>query len=352
MKGLKASEALLCPAFEPMSQKVTVLSELNGFIKKLKNKKMKEFQEKAAKNSPLIIGGQGAWNKLFEPVVLEEFGLGINNHDITSFVSLLRIIRNILQHPESKNSMLAICGNSEPSTEEVLTPLLQRFPWFYPHALYCLHTHFEHQPSKPIPELMLSCYQPFEDLVCQRQNPQPLQENGIIILQYESLHGCARERLVALRVPKSCVVLSDLEPQVAELTNQLRSKLDADDEIPITEHIFKCKAKTMKQPFAPTFGCKKSMEEGQEKVMVPEGSLIQILKPEVRVEFPQKGQQVSMPFKEYQTVKVIKGFALKNACKGCAFKNLVVSFDGTTLRDDQRIADLEFTKNSFVVNSR
>ena len=100
-------------------QRVTVLSELNGLAKKLNKSKLREFQEKAAQNSRLVIGGRGAWNKLLDPIVIEEFGLGINNHDITSFASLLRMIRNILQHPESKGTMMAVCGMLEPSSEEI-----------------------------------------------------------------------------------------------------------------------------------------------------------------------------------------------------------------------------------------
>ena len=125
--------------------------------------------------------------------------------------------------------------------------------------------------------------------------------------------------------------------------------MEAGVDLPISDYIIKCEGKTLKNPFASMVGSKKPTEAKEGKVMVPEGSIIRVLKPEVQVEFPQKGCQVVMPFKEYQTVKVIKGFALKNFHKRCSFKDLVVSFDSVILSDDQRIANLEFTNYNLVV---
>ena len=95
--------------YEPFAKKVTMLSEFNAFIRKeQKNASFRSLRQKVEANSRLVIGGQGAWSKLLVPIVLEEYGSGMNTHDITSIISLLRIVRNIIQHPEHKKSMLAM----------------------------------------------------------------------------------------------------------------------------------------------------------------------------------------------------------------------------------------------------
>ena len=352
-RGLTASDALLCPTFEPMSQKVTVLSELNGLIKKLKKneKNMSQFKVKAAKNGRLVIGGQGAWNKLLEPVVMEEFGLDRNNHDITSFVSLLRIIRNILQHPEAKDTMMAICGKLEPNSEEILVPLLQRFPWFYPHSLFSLHRHIDHQPSRPLPSLFTSCYSEFEDLVCeygiQRQALQPLQTKSYYTVQYDCVVGSESQQLVALDNPQSCIYPN--EGDIARTMAMLREKAGDSGTLPLGKHVIKFNGKVQKEPFA--LKNKSLGDQGKPQVSVPEGTVVAVMKPEIQIEIPQKGLKDIIPILPYQTSKIIKGFAVKKTKKEWLYKDLIVSWDGATLTDDQLIVELDFTRKCFVVKN-
>ena len=62
---------------------------------------------------------------------MHEFGLGFNNYDITSFVDLLRLIRNVLQHgQENPKSMAALTGIKNPSSEAVFAFFQIHFPFF------------------------------------------------------------------------------------------------------------------------------------------------------------------------------------------------------------------------------
>ena len=183
---------------------------------------------------------------------------------------------------------------------------------------------------------------------------QPLQEDSGLIVQYDSLNGSARQRLIVQESPRSCVILSDLEVKTTEITSLLRARLgDEEENLPFDQYIMKCDRKTIKNPFSATAGPQNSKRnEEQGKVFIAEGMTIRVMKPELLVEFPQEGKQEKMRFMQYQTVKVIKGFALKKFCKGCSFKNLIVSLDGVSLSDDQKIADIDFTQNSFTVGIR
>ena len=79
------------------------MEELNAYLKQIKCEKGSQKRENALAdlekveiNSPLVIGGMGAWTQKFSAELLDEFAS--NNgygYDITTFADLLRMIRNI-----------------------------------------------------------------------------------------------------------------------------------------------------------------------------------------------------------------------------------------------------------------
>ena len=317
-RGLTANEALNCtPTFESLGDKSTLLSELNAFMKQPTSKKVSTLVNKAAENVNLIIGGQGAWNKLLDPIIIEDYASGINTRQTDSFLSLLRIIRNIIQHPEHKNSMLALCGKPEPSLEEILAPLLVTFPWFYPHAWYCASRFFDTERTQSWAKVFISSYKDFEDYACNHglanKTLAPLQELSYVTFQYKRFSESQSEQLITSDTPKSCIILNDLRPQIIEMLSKFQIAAGETTICPPEELIFRCNERGLMNPFQKMAVKKPELgnfteEYFQEKMFIPEGSIVQIFKPEIQMEFPQTGQIEKMAFKPLHNIKAIKGY--------------------------------------------
>ena len=146
-QGMTAAQGLNSAAFETLEQKHTLLGELNSCFKELKPNKDAKTQEilnAAEENAWLVIGQQGSWNKLFHVELLKSFALTGGGYKITSFVDLLRVIRNILQHHQENPKAITTAFDlpTMPSIQRVLQLFLDQFPYLYPHAYCCYHELF------------------------------------------------------------------------------------------------------------------------------------------------------------------------------------------------------------------
>ena len=294
-------------------------------------------------------GGQGAWNMLFPPVVIREYGMANNTRNITSFACLLRIIRNVLQHPEHERSMRALTGNRRPSPDEILAAFLEKFPWLYPHALYYADRFREAGRPRLAADLFLTAYRDLENFAC-RQGMQlgslaPLQDGSYLHFEYESIHGVRSERVRLLPQPVSCIALNSVRPAVEAFVTRCRQQMDNDDEnddaLPLTDHLFRCAGEAMRNPFDGIDG----------QVFVPEGVTIQVLKPEVRLEFPQLRTTMKMPIRHTYNVKAIKGHVTEHVWPGAYF-DVVVFWEERILGNEEKLADFDFVHGSFVVRNQ
>ena len=329
--GMSAADALLAPAFHSSDQKMSLLSELNASFKMQKKGKKVEDAEK---NAALVIGGAGAWNRKIDETVMEEFGTGMNNHDITSFVDLLRFVRNILQHGhENTTSMVAMCGEVKPSPEKILEYFMTRFPFFYPHSCLCFYQD-EDQPEE-MSKLYLSTVQEFEAFSNDYEKPNHLVPNGTVTVTCTSLDTTANWT-IPLKHKKSSVELSHV---VEEVTQQLA---DLEEDILPKDLVVKRKGKIMQNTFSGA-SSKKTRE------YFSENSTIDLFKPEMAVAFPCMGdQQIRWKFASHFTVKAAFGL-VKKMQKGVSAKDVEVFFEERKLDDDQAIADLDFLKHPLVV---
>ena len=211
---------------------------------------------------------------------------------------------------------MALCGNLEPSLEEILTPFLSTFPWFYPHAWYCASRFFDRERTKSWAKVFATSYKEFENYVCNHglvnQTLAPLQQRSYVTLQYKCVGGSQSEKLVASDKPKSCVILKDLRPQIFEMVSRFQVSAEEASICPPQELIFRCNGRGLANPFLKITPKNPhlvgSAIVSEEKIFIPEGSVIQILKPEIQMEFPQMGLIEKMGFKPLYNIKAIKGY--------------------------------------------
>ena len=341
---------------------------------------MQKIAKESTENASLVIGGKGAWNKLIDPIIIEEYGTGINTQNIVSYLSLLRIIRNIIQHPEHLDSMMALCGKAEPSAEEILAPFLLTFPWFYPHSYYCASQLFDSGRTQAWSRIFLASFKEFEDFVCSQglanQSIAPLQTQSFLAFEYECSDETQSAHLVALDSPRSCVVFNNLRSQIAEMMMRLQATAGETNQPPLDQLIFRYNGRELKNPFWVPKAIKSHQAGAQEAanrvrdevvspskrstwtqtskndiekdIFLPEGVGIQILKPEVQMYFPQLNQLEKMAFRSTHNVKAIKGFAIAHVWKDSKGK-LKVTWNGRILRDKDKLVDFDFVNQSFEV---
>ena len=250
-EGLTPREALLTPPFQNEMKKKFLLEELNSFVKKLNSEQSKKARialakarEKLERNSPLVIGGKGAWNVGFMADIVDDFaskrGRG---YDIISFADLLRIIRNIFQHGhENPKCMLAAFGKANPSYMEMMEKFHSLFPFLYLHSLNCFSNLVE---GRSVPKLYLDTYDKFETELCNRGLANyavlPLKMDSKITLSFESANADAvTEDIVLEGRTRSCVdFFIDIFPLVIKTLTRLWPY------VPAESLIIRCRGKTI-----------------------------------------------------------------------------------------------------------
>ena len=232
-EGLSPREALLTPPFQNEMKKKSLLEELNCFIKNLKGETSKrariaqaKAREKLERNSPLVIGGKGAWNVGVMADILSDFASnGGRRYDIVTFADLLRIIRNIFQHGhENPKAMLAAFGRANPSAMEMMEKFHALFPFLYLHSLSCFT---ELVDQRSVPKLYLDIFDKFETELCNRGMADgsilPLKRDSKIILSFESADLDATKAEIVLEGrTHSCVdFYVDVFPQLLKMSTRL-----------------------------------------------------------------------------------------------------------------------------------
>ena len=365
--GTTAEDALLTPAFQTAEFKISLLSELNALFKANKNNPTaKKTLVEAEENSPLVIGGRGSWNKNLDNTIMEDYGLGVNNHDLTSYVDQLRMIRNILQHPhENPKSMRVICGKENPNAEEVLNYFLDKFPFFYPHSYHCAYRFMDGERAKMLPKSYFAIYREFESFVCQdgtdRKLLEPLRENGHIKVEFHALDE-AESWQIPCKGVKSSVdlkeILSEMKEHLAKKSVNLFDRnlvMKYRGELIHNPLVDEAKASNEKgiQNMPSQVEIMPCTKLGDKKMIsrlcVPEGSTLQILKPEIRILFPRLGvQPKKMEFRHGHNVKAIKGFVKGLRIEG-ASSQMTVTHAEKQLTDKQQIAELRFIEHEFLI---
>ena len=348
-KGLTTAEGLLTPAFQSVEYKISILSELNALFKGAKNNKaMKWIFSEAETRAYLVIGGLGAWNKNIDKTVMEEYGLGRNIHNITTYVDLLRMIRNILQHGhENPASMLAICGKPKPSVQEILLYFLSLFPFFYPHSFLCFFKFFDKERTEQLPGRYLSAYEQLEQAVCNHKSQlgmlAPLQSESQVTIKYASLDGCT-EQHVHFEKLHSSIPFTDVSREIIQMVN------DADEGVCIRSLIVKCNGKVILNPFQEDVSDNEdSVTSLKTNLCIPEGSTLEVMKPEIKIEFANHSHpSFRMEIKQTHNLKAVKGILRKMHGDSCD-QNWSVSLARKLLPDKQNLAELDFIKYVFIV---
>ena len=88
-----------------------------------------------------------------------------------------------------------------------------------------------------------------------------------------------------------------------------------------------------------------------DQVFVPEGVTIQVLKPEVRLEFPQLTTSRKMPIRHTYNVKAIKGYVTQHVWAGAYF-DVVVLWEGRVLGNEEKLTDFHIVHGNFVVRNQ
>ena len=200
-----------------------------------------------------------------------------------------------------------------------------------------------------MPKLYVETYHEFESFVCdeglRQQSLVPLREKGIIHVVFRSLDGDEAWEVPCKDI-KSSVDLSETLPLVKEkLEEKATNLLD-------TNLVLKFKGAVIPNPLlvSDSHGKGKKAKKVTTKQFIPEGSTIEVLKPEVQISCPELGggEPVRLPFNSYHNVKALKGVA-KAKLQGKGNCQMVVSFNGKKLGDKQKIAELDFTQHTFLI---
>ena len=195
------------------------ISELNAHLKKEKSQRKSSKQVEAAeRNAQLIIGGRGCWNGVFQSTLLKEFAL-INSYVVTSFVDLLRLIRNILEHShENPNAMLAQFGIKQPGPEEIFQHFFTVLPFFYLQSSVCYHKFLENRSDNTSKIYMTTyekyCY--FLMAQClEKGELLPMRQYSFVNVQFHSIVTEISQE-VKKPVPRTVLSMMDILPSIIE----------------------------------------------------------------------------------------------------------------------------------------
>ena len=192
-------------------------------------------------------------------------------------------------------------------------------------------------------------YQEFESFVCdeglRQESLKPLRQKGFINVSFRSLDGVDVWEVPCNDI-KSSVDLAETLPLVKEKLEEKGTNL-LDMNV-----VLKFKGEVIPNPLlvCDSHGKGKKAKKVTTKQFIPEGSTIEILKPEVQISCPdlEGGEPVRLPFNIYHNIKALQGFT-KAKLQGKGSYQMEVYFNGKRLSDKQKIAELDFTQHTFVV---
>ena len=197
-----------------------------------------------------------------------------------------------------------------------------------------------------MPKLFASEYERLEQLACAEGLLQghlvPQQSESQVIIKYSSLDGSI-ERQVNLERLKSSIQFSDISEDVIQLVKSVA------EDVPFQSLIMKRNRKVTPNPFQEEeVGVEAVASVVDTNLCIAEGSTLEVLKPEVRIEFAKSGQpSIKMDIKPTYNVKAVKGLLTKVHPKEADGKWLVRS-GGELLPDKQNLAELDFIHFPFV----
>ena len=364
-RGMTAKDGLKCSAFQSLEEKHTILGELNGHFKDLKLSKeagKKRKWEKAEENAWLVTGQKGAWNVQFNKEILKAYALKGGGYVITSFIDLLRVIRNILQHLlENPESVMAAVGTSHmPSVQVVLQNYLKTFPHLYPHTFCCFHELFQVEDF-PTHQHFIRSYQVIESHLNDRNivGSPGLKQKSEFFIKLLSIHSPpisyeAPDNLKSVKMIKSSLCLNDILDDVKSRMSSLWP-----DILP-HEVIFKANDELIKNPFYHLKHIKNAKAATKSKSAVPEedtsalkckehvleGYSVEILRPEIKVDVC--GTVIVLKITEHFTGNIIKQRVIKDL-KGKYPKGKAgdLSLNQCKVHDKAMVRNLDFASHNF-----
>ena len=121
-------------------------------------------------------------------------------------------------------------------------------------------------------------------------------------------------------------------------------------DVSVAEIIFKHRDNLIPSPYTNTFS--PTLDYAlTSKEFVPEGSTIEVLKPELLVQLPDR--VISMVFKRTDNIKAIKGLAMKHLTpalrKKVKPKSIVITLNDNPLKEMDKLMDLDFNNITLTV---
>ena len=369
-EGMTATQGLASAAFQSLDQKQALLGDLNGSFKQLKRpkaehntKKLKgktddeKILEVAEANAWLVIGKTDVWNRLMNEDILRKFTLTQANYRITSYVDLLRVIRNILQHhKENPEAFLtALNVQSVPTLQEVLAYFLRIFPHVYPHSFLCFHMHFNNEDSDQH-EMYIKSYQKIQNYLTRQMMSQDasrgLKQTSEFFICLHSIHSdphCLQvpQDYTSVKNVKSSMPLTEVKPFIVESLARLWPDLDQ-------SKVFIKVANTFIKNFFNQNAPRHQEEDSNAKsnVSILEGHCVQVLKPDIKIDI--HGVIITREIPKFLQVKALKQKIFSHKDLPQALKKKMtrsseseMSFNRKTLQNHDFIDTLDFTKHVF-----
>ena len=364
-RGMSAKDGLKCSAFQSFEEKHTLLGELNGHFKDLKLSKeagKNSKLEKAEENAWLVTGQKGAWNIHFDKEILKKFALTGGGYVITSFVDLLRVIRNILQHlQENPEAVMAAFGTSHmPSVQVVLQKYLKIFPHLYPHSFCCYYELFN-VDDLPTYQHFIQSYQAIESQLKERNivGSSNMKQKSKFTIKFSSIHSPpvtydAPDSIKAVRSLKSSMCLDDIIDDVKSRFSSLWPDIlphevivKVNDEFiknPFSDHK---QGKSAKAPQKSNSGApEKAVSASRCKEHLLEGYSVEILRPDIKVDVC--GIKIDLKIMENFTGRVVKQRII-NDLKGKHPKGKVgdLFLNEIKVEDKVLVRNLDFASHNF-----
>ena len=368
-EGMSASQGVLSAAFQSFEEKQSLLCDLNGALKELrrpgivqKNKKSQvsvrdTIIKKAEANTWLVMGKTDAWNKIIHEEILKKFALTLANYKITSYIDLLRMIRNILQHHKENPEafMIALNVESAPTIQEVLAYFLNLFPHFYPHSFCCFFESFN-KDEYAGHEKYIRSYQKIENLANQMMSqnvPKHLKQKSEFFVCFQSVHLAPHwlsvpENYASVKNVKSSIALSEIKPFIEESLTMLWPDLHP------SEFLVKVDGDFINNFFTKDAPSKQEDEDTFTKsaTSILEGHCVQVLRPEIKVDV--YGVNIDIKISKLLKVKSLKQIIFSHEhfpqpIKVKLDKNSqsAMSLNKKHLKNHEFIHSLDFTEHTF-----